>query len=159
MRFLSSLFVAAQAWALAALAQDTSGEFYLRTQLKPGQAGKEGFDNLYLYAYHTGAGFNDAMLSSNKSHAVPGFLTASNVTAADGTPLYGLQFYLGTTTAYSLEPDISANLYAAWEPVRINIGGAPSNYSAFDIDADAGLEWTDAAGSTAPNSFNGWLGK
>lgn len=147
------------ATTVAAQSLNTSQEFYLHTELKPGQEGKEGFDNLWLYASHTGAGFNDAMFSIDKANAIPGFLNASNLTTADGAPLYGAEFDLGTEgIQWTMEPEISVNIYAAWEPVRINIGGAPTEYSAFFIN-ETGLQWTNVAESSTPDSFGGWFGE
>jgi len=135
----------ATAWAQSL---NTSREFHLHTQLKPGQDGKARFDNLWLYAYHTGAGMNDAMLSANKSYAIPGFLNGTN-----------LEFDLGTQgIPWSMIPDISVNLYAAWEPVRINGGVGSNEFSSFSINA-TGLQWSDASSGGSAEGFGGWLGK
>jgi hypothetical protein len=151
--------LAVQLWTAAALAAfNTSQEFYLRTEVKPGQTGKESFNNLWVYGYHTGAGFNDAMVSANKSYARPGFLNASDIHKPDGTPLYGMEFDLGSQFPWSLQPDAAGNLYAAWREVFINAGGAPTNYSAFFLNQD-GLQWTDSASGTNADGFGGWLSK
>ena len=40
--------------------KNTTCEYHLKTKLKDGQHGKDSYDGLYLSAYHTGAGLNDA---------------------------------------------------------------------------------------------------
>lgn len=158
MRLTTALAAFLWASTSAGEAINTSREFYLHTQLKPNQAGKERFDGLWLYAYHTGAGMNDAMLSRNKTHAIAGFLSSSDVTTPDGDPLSGLKFDLGTEDiTWGMEPEISVNIYAAWQPVRINVGVEPGNYSAFFVN-ETGLQWTTSA-TGIPDSFGGWYGK
>lgn len=66
---------------------NTTREYHLRTQLKRNQPNKARFDNLWLVASHTGAGLNDAVLYSNKSYAIKGFLNqTANATQANGSP-------------------------------------------------------------------------
>ena len=157
--YTSFLLASLLAATTAAQSLNTSREFYLHTELKPGQEGREAFNNLWLYASHTGAGFNDAMFSVDRGNAVPGFLNASNLTTAGGAPLYGAEFDLGTEGAqWTMEPEINVNFYAAWQPVRINIGGGPTEYSAFFIN-ETGLQWTNVAGRTTPDIFGGWFGE
>ncbi|OAA65428.1 hypothetical protein SPI_02215 [Niveomyces insectorum RCEF 264] len=139
------------------------GRFYLKTQVKSGQTGKDAFDGLYLYAYHTGAGTNDAMLSSNvsvagKAYQQPG--TVPDTTGGTQQPAYfSVLFDLGSPDVpWQLVPQPSVNIYAGWQPVRINAGAAgPSNSSAFYLDDDNELEWTNTAGTSTPSSFDGWL--
>lgn len=158
-----SVALAASLWASTTLSQPlnpSSRPFYLHTQLKPDQPGKDRFDNLWLYAYHTGAGLNDAMLSGNKTHAIAGSLTASNITTTPGgDALYGVGFDLGGTgLSWGLGPQIGVNTYAAWQPVRIDAGGAAAGeYSAFYVDGN-GLQWTTGA-TGIPDSFGGWFGE
>ena len=151
-----------QTWAAMVGAQfsNTSRQFHLHTDLKPGQTGREAFNNLWLYSYHTGAGTNDAMLSGNKSHALRGSLNASDFHSPKGQALYGLNFDLNTPNIpWKMEPDRGANTYAAWQPVSIDTGYAvAADYSAFWMDND-GLQWTDSAGGGSAEGFGGWLGK
>ncbi|KAJ9620121.1 hypothetical protein H2203_007885 [Taxawa tesnikishii (nom. ined.)] len=66
---------------------NTSQEYQLRTCLLPGQpAEKARFENLWLVASHTGAGLNDAVLYSNQSYAIRGFLNVTNTTQLNGEP-------------------------------------------------------------------------
>ena len=51
-----------------------TGPYYLKTKVLPG--GDTSKDNLYVWAYHTGAGTNDAVLGS-KDHARPAYLNNS----------------------------------------------------------------------------------
>ena len=161
MHFLCVLALPLLGLALAQIPPlNTSQEFYVRTQVRPGQTGKEAFENLWLYAYHTGAGTNDAMLSSNKSHAARGSLNASALRPPSGRTLYGLVLDLNTPgIPWSAAPNRGANTYSAWQPVGINAGnGAAANNSAFYLD-DNGLQWTDAAGGGSAEGFGGWLGE
>ena len=61
-------------------------------------------------------------------------------------------------------PEPNVNFYAAWQPVRVNAGGGPSDpkgNSGFWINKN-GLQWTSALKAppgSSSNSFGGWLGK
>ena len=130
--------------------------FKLRTQLKPGQTGKEAFDGLWLFAYHTGAGTNDAVMSSNSSHASTMSLNPINVTAVDNGALYTLDVGLNT-------PDIpwgvwpaTTEFYAAWQPVQINAGTRSNEYNAF-YTTEEGLQWTTSRKQANIDTFAGWL--
>lgn len=159
----ASLFTAAAftaiVWTASAQALNTSREFNLRTQLKAGQESKADYDGLWLYAHHTGAGMNDAMFTSNRSHAIPGFLNATGLSDGDGQALSGLVFDLGSQgIPWSMLPALSVNFYAAWQPVRINAGGAATEQGAFWING-TGLQWTNAGSGTTRSSFGGWYGE
>jgi len=149
-------------WASASVGEavNASRKFYLHTQVKANQDGKERFDDLWLYAYHTGAGTNDAVLSKNKTHAIAGFLSDSDIATPDGDPLYGVKFDLDSSTGnitWGLEPEIAVNIYAAWQPVRIDVGVEPGEYSAFFVN-ETGLQWTTST-TGIPDSFGGWYGR
>ena len=159
---LLKAILAVQASAVLVQAQfsNTSQQFYLRTEVKPGQSGKAAFNNLWLYAYHTGSATNDAMLSSNISHRTRASLNASDLHSPNGQALSGVLFdFNRPDIPFSMVPDRGANTYAAWQPVGINVGyAAASNYSGFWID-NSGLQWTDAPTGSNAEGFNGWLGK
>ncbi|KAI9044287.1 uncharacterized protein KD926_001518 [Aspergillus affinis] len=132
MKLLSSLallvsVVAANPIARASNASDT---FHLKTA----GASESKHNDLYLYAYHTGAGFNDAVLTSDTNTANPVFLNNTHAQFALDTPFpWGL----------NMPPH---NNYAAWEPVEINTGYGNDG---FIIDG-TGLQWSN-------DLFGGWL--
>lgn len=58
----------------------------------------------------------------------------------------------------------SANFYAAWEPVRINVGLGGTFTNAGQVGGfffnSTGLQWTsNALANTTGDSFGGWLGR
>ena len=88
---------------------NTTQEYNLRTCLKPGQDDKSRFDNLWLVAYHTGAGLNDATFNADRErYAIKGFLNETSQ-----------EFDLGNDFPYSLKLDENVNFYAGWEPVSL----------------------------------------
>lgn len=64
--FLSITTLLATVFAQAGHLKNHTQEYYLKTKLKPHQKGKARYDGLYLGAYHTGAGLNDAVLVKNQ---------------------------------------------------------------------------------------------
>lgn len=155
MRFLTTavaLLTLASSVLSQALTLNTSTAYYLHTQLKSNQTGKEKFDNLWLVASHTGAGLNDAVLYSNKSYAIKGFTNATNITTQDGGFYQHQEFDLGNTWPYGLSVS-NVNFYAAWEPVRINVGYGDE---AFTFNS-TGLQWTSQPEYPEAQSFGGWL--
>ncbi|KAK0305728.1 hypothetical protein LTR91_009714 [Friedmanniomyces endolithicus] len=165
MQLLAALF-ALSALVAAALSQsvNTSQEYNLKTCLKPDQPGKQRFDNLYLYTYHTGAGENDVVFDAALTNSsAKGFLTpVTNSTAPNNN---FQQFDLGTQPyPWTMIMAEAVNFYAAWEPVRINVGGG-STSSAYGIETgffmnSTGLQWTSSPGNAgaAQDEFGGWLG-
>lgn len=93
--------------ATAALTNNTR-EYYLRTALKPGQTGKERFDNLYPNSYHTGAGLGDAVLY-NKSAVHPGrgYTVPTNLTLSNGKASLEQRFDLGNEFPWGLSEYLS----------------------------------------------------
>lgn len=94
---LTNTLLALSALASTALSQgsvtNTTREYRLRSQIKPHQRGKNAYNNLYIYGYHTGAGLDDAALSSNISIAETSFLNAtatSTPTAPDNHEIFDL---------------------------------------------------------------------
>ena len=76
MKFLSCLLLLATSAIAAPIANTTkvSKQFHLKTS----GATNADHNNLYVYAYHTGAGLNDAVLSSDVSIASPIYLNGTN---------------------------------------------------------------------------------
>ena len=70
--------LAALVLACEAALKNSSQEYYLQTKLKPGQSGKARFDGLWIEAYHTGAGLDDAVAVDSKKNAAKGFLNGTN---------------------------------------------------------------------------------
>lgn len=92
----SSLAVLASIASTAFAQLNDTGEYRLKTQVKPHQRGKGLYDNLYLISYHTGAGLSDATFARNASIGAKGFLNATNTSTADA-PNYLQEFDLGST--------------------------------------------------------------
>jgi len=112
-------------------------ESYLQTKVINGTkdvGSKKG--GLYVYAYHTGAGLNDAVLSSNKTLASKGHL--------NGT-LW--QFDLGGSLIWDTVL-VGDDNYAGWEPVQID--AAAEGTPTFSVNE------TQLVGSTS-YEFGGWL--
>ena len=135
------------------LSLNTTASYHLRTQVRSHQRGKGRFDNLWLVASHTGAGLNDAVFYTNKSYAIKGFQNATNLTTSNGSLFQYQEFDLGNAFPYGLSIS-DVNFYAAWEPVRINVGyGDPG----FTMN-QTGLQWnSQPSSSEAPSGFGGWL--
>ncbi|MCJ1480339.1 hypothetical protein MMC06_000494 [Schaereria dolodes] len=108
-------------------------EYYLRSQLAR-TGGPARFANLYVQAYHTGAGLNDVVLLERDEYSAKGFLNDSYQEFDLGNNFpYG--FYLGGDTNY-----------AAWELVSMNAG-----------PGDAGFSLTDDGLQYESSEFQGWL--
>lgn len=73
---------------------NTTQEFRLKTALKPGQKGKSAYKDLYLEAYHTGAGLDDAVMVPRKSAGIKGFLNGTNGESGDVTCKLSTQFQI-----------------------------------------------------------------
>lgn len=70
--------------SLAQVFTNHSQEYNLQTCLKPGQAGKERFEGLWLVSYHTGAGLGDAtFIEERTAAAAKGFLEQVNGTTIE----------------------------------------------------------------------------
>lgn len=101
MKFLStfSLFLASvvvTANPIAPRDADTAQTFRLKTS----QANLPNHNNLYVYAYHTGAGLNDAVLTSDVGTASPAILNDTTVQFELGTS-FPWGFILGSDTNYA----------------------------------------------------------
>jgi hypothetical protein len=84
MKFFSSLALLASAVAATPIliARNTTTNFHLKTT----GASNSAHNDLYVYGYHTGAGLNDAVLTSDVGTASPAFLNGTNVQFALDTP-------------------------------------------------------------------------
>ena len=102
MRLLSTLTLLVSAVAANPMfhtaRQDTSATkpFHLKTA----DASNEKHNDLYVYAYHTGAGFNDAVLTPDKDTASTAFLNGTYT-----------QFDLKTPFPWGFKP-IAVTIYA-----------------------------------------------
>lgn len=166
MKFLTSLASALLATTAAATplitrandsAAITTKKFHLKTS-----SNSDSHNNLYVYAYHTGAGLNDAVLSANADDASKAFVNGTNVQFDLGTPfpwgvnMVGATNYGGKSPLY---PDCAFGILrglricanggerAAWQGVQINTGYGTSG---FELD-NAHLKWSEK------NGFGGWL--
>lgn len=84
MKFFSSLALLVSAVAANPIlrTRDTPKNFHLKTT----GADNSAHNDLYVYGYHTGAGFNDAVLTSDVGTASPAFLNGTNVQFSLDTP-------------------------------------------------------------------------
>ena len=78
----------ATAFGAEAALKNTTQEYHLKTVLKPNQSGKERYNNLWLEAYHTGAGLDDAVMVKNPKAAIKGFLNGTNGKAGGVTCMF-----------------------------------------------------------------------
>lgn len=125
----------------AASFEPTGEEYLIKTQLvSNNDTLKAKFNNLYLTAFHTGAGTNDAVFTTSKDSAATGFLNET----ADGS---FQEFDFGTEFPWSLE--IGYEPYTAWAPVTINAGLADAGNGFFTF-TPSGLVWN-------VTQFDGWL--
>lgn len=80
MKFLTTLALLT-ATALANPLTRSQKEFHLKTT----GAANTDHNDLFVYAYHTGAGLNDAVLDKNDTHASPFHFNGTQVLADLGT--------------------------------------------------------------------------
>ncbi|CAK7270302.1 hypothetical protein SEPCBS119000_004019 [Sporothrix epigloea] len=141
------------------VASNKEKPFLLRTQVKNG--GDSRFDSLYVFAYHTGAGLNDAMLRAESQKATPATaFVGSGGSGGSGGGL-GSQYFAVLMqiggSPYELMPVRGYTPYDGLQPVRINVSGAPPCVeNAFYLDRDK-LRWTSSADSSPPGGFDSWL--
>ncbi|KAI9933485.1 hypothetical protein ASPWEDRAFT_30332 [Aspergillus wentii DTO 134E9] len=107
----------------------TSKPFHLKTA----EASNEEHNNLYVYAYHTGAALNDAVLTSDKETASTGFLNGTHVQFNLNNFPYGFQMF-------------QENPYESWSRTSIDVGYGDDG---FFING-TGLQWSET-------TFHGWL--
>ncbi|KAJ5461262.1 uncharacterized protein N7458_002814 [Penicillium daleae] len=130
MKFLASLAVLTTAVMANPVTRDTN-QFHLKTA----GATNALHNDLYVYAYHTGAGLNDAVLDKDDTNAAPFYLNGTSALAT-----------LGTEFPWGMSANGDTN-YASWEPIEINAGEGSSGFS---ID-NGNFVWSEADG------FGGWL--
>ncbi|KKY13453.1 hypothetical protein UCRPC4_g06973 [Phaeomoniella chlamydospora] len=139
MLFSTSVVLGTLSLASSAIASPLTkreSTFYLQTSLRNGSTDTTK-ENLYLEAYHTGAGFNDATLNSFDT-AAKAFLNGTN-----------LQFDLGQGDEYPWGLVLYADTnYAAWDPVEVNVGYGTGSFAIVDNK----LVWSD-------EEFLGWIDK
>ncbi|CAK7236686.1 hypothetical protein SBRCBS47491_009722 [Sporothrix bragantina] len=141
---------------ITSVANDNNNPFVLQTKVKNG--GDTNFDNLYVFAYHTGAGLNDAMLRTEAQSAVPAsaFTGGAGCGSSLGAQYFAVLFQIGGSP-YELMPATGYTPYSGLNPVHINVNGAPPSVdNAFYFDENK-LIWTSSANSSPPSGFYGWL--
>nr|POE72145.1 hypothetical protein CFP56_12021 [Quercus suber] len=157
---LTTIFGLMATAATAVSAATTHKEYHLKSKVKPHQdASKSRFDGLYIQSYHTGAGLGDATLSTkNATAAAKLYLVPTNETLANGKVSNKALFDYGTSFPWTFVQSFGSNLYAGWEPVRINAGdGSGENIETVGFFTDAnGLEWQNAPGAK-DGEFGGWI--
>lgn len=122
---------------------------------------KSHFSNLWLSSYHTGAGLNDVVFTTDCNASSVGNLSSTNLTSST-TPYYNQLFDLGTDFLWGLQMAQSDTFYAAWQPVRMNAGVSGNLPQVFGFFLnDTGLQWTStSAGPGTPgDAFGGWMGR
>jgi hypothetical protein len=65
--------------------KNSTRQYRLKTDLEPGQSDKSRFANLYLEGYHTGAGLDDAVMVTEQSAGIIGWLNGTNGNASGVT--------------------------------------------------------------------------
>ncbi|KAJ5183101.1 hypothetical protein N7492_000717 [Penicillium capsulatum] len=130
MKFLISLALLVAATIATPIAR-APNEFTLKTS----DTSHSEHNDLYVYAYHTGAALNDAVLSKNASIATSFFLNGTRAQADLQTDFPWGIYIPGDTN------------YAEWEQVQINVGNGVSGFSV----KDGSLQGSDEQG------FGGWL--
>ncbi|KAF1349663.1 hypothetical protein BDV97DRAFT_352119 [Delphinella strobiligena] len=128
MRFtIPTITALSLATSVLAAAMNTTQEFYLRTELKTKEIGKDAYDNLYIGICHTGAAHNYAVLG-DESRAMKGFANASNTANPSGGVYNYQEFDFGGGPPYGLSVS-RFSTYDAWKPVNINVGLGDAGYS------------------------------
>lgn len=143
---LSSALPAPEPQGLPTPAADTV-YYYFKTQVQAGQPTK--FNNLYLAAYHTGAGLSDATLG--ETTPLPAHRGWFN-----GTALNWFQPDNGNNY-FGFDYQGSSDMYASWSPVTINGGpGSPGlgldaeNRLVVEVNKDAWSSWVSWLGMFPP---------
>jgi hypothetical protein len=157
MKFLASLAVLTTAVMANPVTRDTK-QFHLKTS----GATNALHNDLYVYAYHTGAGLNDAVLDKDDTNAAPFYLNGTSALATLGTEFpWGMSANGDTNYACKcIRSMVSCQvcetcwlmmrfILVAWEPIEINAGEGSSGFS---ID-NGNFVWSEADG------FGGWLGE
>jgi hypothetical protein len=151
MKFLSAIALLAATAVANPVARATKKEFHLKTT---GSA-KADHNDLFVFAYHTGAGLNDAVLDKKAASASPFYLNGTTALADLGTD-YPWGIEIGGDTNYACEclfiprfDTTTTNDLLAWEAVEINAGAGVKGFSI----KDGNFVWSEAEG------FGGWLGK
>ncbi|KAJ5360146.1 hypothetical protein N7517_009337 [Penicillium concentricum] len=133
MNFLTSLLLLAT--SVIAAPVDTAKESK-HFHLKSTGATNANHNNLYVYAYHTGAGLNDAVLTEDVGTASSIYLNGTNAL-----------FDLKTEFPWGMIATGDTN-YASWEPIVINAGSEGSE--GYSIKGN-NFQWSEQ------NGFGGWL--
>ncbi|RAO68278.1 uncharacterized protein BHQ10_004290 [Talaromyces amestolkiae] len=116
---------------LAAGSLAAPSEFYLKTT----GSNITAHNNLYVEAYHTGAGLGDPVLTTVTANAGHFYLNETY-----------LQMDIGQEYTYGFDVGGATN-YAAWEFVEINAG---QGVSGFELENNNTLTWNST-------EFGGWL--
>ncbi|KXL43587.1 hypothetical protein M433DRAFT_144936 [Acidomyces richmondensis BFW] len=144
-RTLLAVSAISSAWAAS-----TPKKYHLKTSLKPGQSDKARFDELWLYAYHTAAGFNAVTFSKSlTSSAAEVYLQpVPNTTSTEDNYL---RADLEGSTEWGTDM-LDVNYYASWQPVQINAGQGNDGF----FFNSTGLQYTSNPNGTY-NEFGGWI--
>ncbi|KZN87877.1 hypothetical protein EN45_064380 [Penicillium chrysogenum] len=102
--------------------------------LKSVGATNQEHNNLYVYAYHTGTGLNDADLTKDVNTASSAYLDGTNAFFGFNTELLWEVVATGD------------NKNTSWEPILINAGQGSNGFSA----KGSSFIWSEASG------FGGW---
>ncbi|CAG7959116.1 unnamed protein product [Penicillium nalgiovense] len=132
MKTLTSLLMLAASAIVTPVASTSSPEHF---HIKSVGATNQEHNNLYVYAYHTGAGPNDAVLAKDVN-------TASSV-YLDGT---GTFFDFNTKLLWGVVAT-GDNKFTSWGPNLINAGQGSNGFS---VKGNSFM-WSEASG------FGGWL--
>ena len=160
MKFLSvvSLCIASVAVTASPVARrDAGAQFHLKTT----DSSIAAHNNLYVFGFHTGAGLNDAVLTTEASDASPAVLNDTTVSFQLGTEFpwglvpsgesnYGGMLVVDSPLLCSLHALLTSMslLFPDWESVAINAGEGSKNF----LINNNQLTWNYT-------TFSGWFGK
>ncbi|KAJ5037137.1 hypothetical protein NUH16_005020 [Penicillium rubens] len=133
MKSLTFLFMLTASTLVATVASSSSKHFHLKSS---GATNQE-HNSLYVYAYHTGAGLNDAVLTKDVNTASSAYLNGTNAL-----------FDLNTEFPWGVVATGNTK-YNSWDPILIKAGQGSNGFSVKGNN----FQWSEASG------FGGWLGK
>ncbi|KAJ6037940.1 uncharacterized protein N7446_012214 [Penicillium canescens] len=121
--------------AASAIAAPIASSFPKHFHLKSRGATNQEHNNLYVYAYHTGPGLNDAALTKDVNTASSVFLTGTKALFNFNT-----EFSWGVVATGDTK-------YTSWDPISINAGQGSNGFSVKGNN----FQWSEVS------SFGGWL--
>ncbi|KAJ6118845.1 hypothetical protein N7471_013465 [Penicillium samsonianum] len=131
MKSLTTLFMLTASTVAATLTSSSPKHF----RLKSSGATNQEHNNLYVFAYHTGAGLNDAVLTK--------YVNNASSVCLNGTKAL---FDFDTKSPRGVVATGDTK-YASWDPILVNAGQGSNGFSLKGNN----FQWSEASG------FGGWL--